>query len=121
MHTRHEDGKYHINGHTYEHLEGSRAQVFHGTAFRTCGWLTKKDIRMNKFGRLVSKAKSIKAKKDNRLEKNGFFASKGSFGVVKVDPAACKGKSAKKCRKSSGCKYVSGKSRKYCRTAKARK
>jgi 16S rRNA (guanine527-N7)-methyltransferase len=56
----------------------------------------KKDIRMNKFGRLVSKAKSIKAKKDNRLEKNGFFASKGSFGVVKIDPAACKGKSAKK-------------------------
>ena len=121
MHTRHEDGLYHISGHTYEHLEGSRAQVYHGTAFRTCGGLTKKDIRMNKFGRLVSKAKSIKAKKDNRLERNGFFASKGSFGVVKMDPAACKGKSAKKCRKSSGCKYVSGKSRKYCRTAKSRK
>jgi hypothetical protein len=76
---------------------------------------------MNKFGRLVSKAKSIKAKKDNRLEKNGYFAKKGSFGAIKIDPASCKGKSAKKCRKSSGCKYVSGKSRKYCRTAKARK
>lgn len=117
MHTRHEDGMYHIGGHIYSQLEGSRAQVYHGTAHHTSGGLTKKDIKMNKFGRLVSKAKSIKAKKDNRLEKNGFFASKGSFGVVKVDPAACKGKSAKKCRSSGKCKYVSGKTRKYCRKA----
>ena len=121
MHTRHEDNLYHIDGHTYNELEGSRAQVYHGTVFRTSGGLTKKDIFKNKWGKIVSKAKSMKAKKDNRLERNGFFASKGSFGVVKKEPAACKGKSAKKCRKSSGCKYVSGKSRKYCRTAKARK
>ena len=66
MHTRHDDGKYHIGGHTYAELEGSRAQVYHGTAFRTSGGLTKKDIRMNKFGRLVSKAKSMKAKKEKR-------------------------------------------------------
>ena len=121
MHTKHDDNMYHINGHTYKELEGSRAQVYHGTAFRTSGGLTKKDIRMNKFGRLVSKAKSMKAKKDNRLEKNGFFAKKGQFGVVKMDASACRGKSAKKCRKTSGCKYVSGKNRKYCRTAKAKK
>lgn len=121
MHTRHEDGKYHISGHTYAELVGSRAQVYHGSAFRTSGGLTKKDIRMNKWNRLVSKAKSMKAKKENRLEKSGFFAKKGQFGVVKMDASACRGKSAKKCRKTSGCKYVSGKSRKYCRTAKANK
>jgi hypothetical protein len=115
MHTRHEDGLYHIGQHTYKELEGSRAQVYHGTAHHTSGQLTKKDIFKNKWGKIVSKAKSMKAKKENRLEKNGFFASKGSFGVVKKEPKACRGKSAKKCRKTSGCKYVSGKTRKYCR------
>jgi hypothetical protein len=121
MHTRHEDGMYHISGHKYSQLEGSRAQVYHGTAHHTSGGLQKKDIKMNKWNRLVSKAKSMKAKKENRLEKSGFFATKGQFGVVKKEASECRGKSAKKCRKSSGCKYVSGKSRKYCRTAKSRK
>jgi hypothetical protein len=117
MHTRHEDGKYHIDGHTYSQLEGSRAQVYHGTAYRTSGNLTKKDIKKNKFNRLVSKAKSMKAKKENRLEKSGFFAKKGQFGVVKKEAGECRGKSAKKCRSSGKCKYVSGKTRKYCRKA----
>jgi hypothetical protein len=31
------DGKYHIKGKTYEMLIGSRAQVWHGTAFKTNG------------------------------------------------------------------------------------
>ncbi len=83
MHTRHEDGMYHISGHKYSQLEGSRAQVYHGTAFRTSGGLTKKDIRMNKWNRLVSKAKSMKAKKENRLVKLGFKTQKGKFGVAK--------------------------------------
>ena len=82
MHTRHEDNLYHIDGHTYKELEGSRAQVYHGTVHHTCGGLTKKDLKMNKWGKIVSKAKSIKAKKDNRLERNGFFASKGSFVFI---------------------------------------
>jgi hypothetical protein len=117
MHTRQEDGMYHISGHIYSQLEGSRAQVYHGTAFRTSGGLTKKDIKMSRWGRLVSKAKSMKAKKENRLEKSGFFAKKGQFGVVKREAGECRGKSAKKCRSSGKCKYVSGKTRKYCRKA----
>ena len=40
---------------------GSRAQVFHGTAARTTGGLTKKDLRMVD-GRIVSKDKSKGAK-----------------------------------------------------------
>ena len=42
---------------------GTRAQVMHGTADKTPGGLTKKDLKYNKWGRIVSKAKSAKAKK----------------------------------------------------------
>lgn len=63
---------------------GSRAQVMHGTAQKTSGGLTRKDLKMNKWGRIVSKAKSAKAKKENRLSKMGFKTEKGKFGVVKT-------------------------------------
>jgi hypothetical protein len=63
---------------------GSRAQVMHGTAHHTSGGLTKGDLKMNKWGRIVSKAKSAKAKKENRLAKMGYKTQKGKFGVVKT-------------------------------------
>jgi hypothetical protein len=63
---------------------GSRAQVMHGTAHHTTGGLTRKDLKMNKWGRIVSRAKSSKAKKENRLAKMGFKTQKGKFGVVKT-------------------------------------
>lgn len=63
---------------------GSRAQVMHGTAQHTSGGLTKKDLKMNKWGRIVSRAKSAKAKKENRLSKMGYKTEKGKFGVVKT-------------------------------------
>ena len=62
---------------------GSRAQVMHGTAHHTSGGLTKNDLKMNKWGRIVSRAKSAKAKKENRLSKLGFKTQKGKFGIVK--------------------------------------
>lgn len=40
------------------HTIGSRAQVMHGTAQRTAGGLTKADLKMNKWGRIVSRKKS---------------------------------------------------------------
>jgi hypothetical protein len=64
---------------------GSRAQVMHGTAAHTSGGLTKKDLKMNKWGRIVSRKKSMKAKKDKRLEKAGYKTKKGKFGVSKKD------------------------------------
>lgn len=70
---------------------GSRAQVMHGTAHHTSGGLTKKDLKMNKWGRIVSKAKSAKAKKENRLSKMGFKTQKGKFGVVKTGKKTRKG------------------------------
>ena len=45
------DGKYHIDGHAYEKLVGSRAQVWHGTAYKTAygrEGLKKRDLLMNK-------------------------------------------------------------------------
>ena len=42
------NGNYIIHGHKYEMLEGSRAQVMHGTAYKTSGELTKNDLRHKK-------------------------------------------------------------------------
>ena len=49
---------------------GTRAQVMHGTAKKTSGGLLKKDLTYNKSGSIVSKKKSLLAKKsDNGLLK----------------------------------------------------
>ncbi len=42
---------------------GSRAQVMHGTAKETSGGLKKEDLAYNKSGSIVSKKKSVEAKK----------------------------------------------------------
>jgi len=68
----------------YEMTVGSRAQVFHGTARKTSGGLTKKDLIQNKSGRIVSKRKHFTAKKDRRLIKHGYGTKKGHFGAVKI-------------------------------------
>jgi hypothetical protein len=83
-HMKHEDGTYHIHGKKYEVLEGSRAQVWHGTAYKTAGGLTKDHLMKNKHGRIVSKKKHATAKREKRLLKAGYTAKKGKFGAVKV-------------------------------------
>jgi hypothetical protein len=64
---------------------GSRAQVMHGTADHTSGGLKKGDLKYNKYGRIVSRKKSQKAKKEKRLEKAGYKTRKGKFGAIKKD------------------------------------
>jgi hypothetical protein len=64
---------------------GSRAEVFHGNAKKTTGGLTKSDLLQNKHGEIVSRKKSMTAKKEKRLEKAGYFTKKGVFGFVKKD------------------------------------
>lgn len=88
-------GHYMIKGHKYEMLIGSRAQVYHGTAYKTSGGLKKGDIMMNKNGRIVSKAKHNTAKKEKRLVKAGYGTKKGKFGYVMI------GKKTKKSKKGS--------------------
>ena len=88
-------GKYSVSGRTFDVLIGTRAQVWHGTAYKTTGGLTKSDIMKNKSGRIVSKAKHHSAKKEKRLVKAGFLTKKGHFGFIK------NGKSMRKGRKGS--------------------
>lgn len=82
--------------------EGSRAQVWHKTAKKTSGGLTRSDLMMNKHGRIVSKKKHGTAKKEMRLVKHGYGAKKGKFGMVRLSKTS-KGKkkpSSKKKTKS---------------------
>jgi hypothetical protein len=75
---------------------GSRAEVWHGNAKKTTGGLTKKDLIKNKHGELVSKKKHITAKREKRLEKAGYFTTKGKFGYVKKDGKSRKTKSKRR-------------------------
>ena len=88
--SRTSNGKYAVSGKTYDALIGTRAQVWHGTAYKTSGGLTHSHLMKNKSGRIVSKAKHVSAKKDKRLIKAGYLTKKGHFGFVK------KGKTMKK-------------------------
>jgi hypothetical protein len=82
--SRSANGKYVVHGKSFEVLIGTRAQVWHGTAYKTSGGLTKSHLMKNQAGRIVSKAKHISAKKEMRLEKYGYGAKKGKFGYVKI-------------------------------------
>ena len=64
---------------------GSRRQVMNGNAMRTAGGLTKKQLRKNKHGRIVSIRASKSARKHNHLKKAGWTAKKGEFGAVRVE------------------------------------
>ena len=81
------DGKYHIDGELFKKLVGTRAEVMHGTAYKTTGGLLKKDLAYDKTKtRIVSAKKQKTAKAEKRLEKHGYFAEKGKFGYVKKSP-----------------------------------
>ena len=100
---KHSDGKYHIDGKKFDELIGSRAKVYHGTAYKTSGNLKKKDLFKNKHDRIVSAKKHKTAKKERRLEKHGYFAKKGKFGAVRKDGAKTRRRrGTKKGRKSRG-------------------
>lgn len=51
------------NGTKYNMRVGSRAQVMHRTAYKTSGGLLLVDLKMNKWGRIVSKRKQEAGKK----------------------------------------------------------
>jgi hypothetical protein len=83
--TKTTDGKYVIKGDKYDSLVGSRAQVWHKTAFKTTGSLKRTNLFKNKNGRIVSKSKYMTAKKEKRLIKHGYGTKKGVFGSVKLN------------------------------------
>tara|TARA_B000000475_G_scaffold210401_1_gene172394 strand:+ start:256 stop:672 length:417 start_codon:yes stop_codon:yes gene_type:complete len=112
-------------GRTYKNLVGTRAEVMHGTAFKTSygrtksqdgDALTRRDLKYNKHGRIVSVEKSSKKNKLlKQLRDAGYTTKKGKFGAVKT---------AKKGRKSSRGRKGRRKSRrktKRCRHKSGRK
>lgn len=58
-----------LTGGAFAKQVGSRAEVVHGTAHHTSGGLTKKQLKYNKYGRIVSVKKSTMAKKSKTLKK----------------------------------------------------
>ena len=67
--TRNKDGGYTVDGNIYETLIGSRTNVFYGKSYKTTGGLKKADLIINKYGKILSRKKSISEKIINRLEK----------------------------------------------------
>lgn len=95
---RHNDGKYHLDGKAFKELFGSRQQVWNGTSYKTPGGLRRKELMMNKWGRIVSKKKHATAKREHKQKKRlfaKFTAKKGKFGAVRRD-----GKGVKKTKKN---------------------
>ena len=77
--SRQADGHYHIKGHTYKELIGSKRQVANKTAYKTSGNLTISDIILSKKGKWVSRKKHNFEKKYKRLVKSGFCTTPGVF------------------------------------------
>jgi hypothetical protein len=98
--TKTESGKYKIAGKMFELLVGTRAQVWHGTAYKTSGGLSKPNLMQNHAGRIVSKAKHATAKKEMRLLKHGYGTQKGKFGFVKL--TGHRGRKSRHSRKTRG-------------------
>lgn len=91
-HTKGKDGKYNVKGKKYNVLSGSRAQVMHGTAYKTTGGLTKDKMKFNKHGRIVSVRASRQAAKHQTLKKKGYVTKKGVFGAFKNGKSVVKSK-----------------------------
>ena len=66
---------------------GSRRQVMYGSKTHTPGRLTKKDLKYNKNGRIVSRKRSARARKEKRLTKAGYHTKKGVFGSFQRTPS----------------------------------
>ena len=63
---------------------GTRAEVWHGTAKCTAGGLHKGDLMKNKHGRIISKKKHAAGKRALKyLHNAGYIAKKGTFGTKK--------------------------------------
>ena len=95
----------------FKNLVGTRAEVMHGTAYKTTygkiksrggDALTKKDLKYNK-GRIVSRVKSGKKKQLlAQLRNAGYTYKRGSFGAVKIGSPARTAKRGRRCRHKKG-------------------
>ena len=58
-----------MEGGAYTSRIGSRRQVMNGSALKTAGGLRKKDLMLNKRGRIVSRRKSAAAKRSKLINR----------------------------------------------------
>jgi hypothetical protein len=65
---RNKQGTYIIDGQEYKKNEGTRQEVWDGIAYQTSGCLLKPNLTLNKYGKLVSKDKSIASMYNNHLD-----------------------------------------------------
>jgi hypothetical protein len=86
----------------YKRIIGTRAEVWHGTAKKTSGGLTKNNLMMNKHGRIVSRSKHSTAKREMRLLKHGYGTKRGKFGYVKMGAKGTRGTKRRGSRKMRG-------------------
>jgi hypothetical protein len=85
-----------------EQTFGSKAQVWHGTAKKTSGGLTKSDLMKNKHGRIVSRRKHNMGKKSIKyLRKMGYIAKKGKFTLFHKGHRSSKRNRSRKMRGGS--------------------
>ena len=116
------DGLYHVNGGKFKGLIGSRAQVMHGTVYKTRGGLTKNKLKFNKGGKIVSRAKSS-SNPLKRLTDAGYSTKKGKFGSFKNGSAVKSRRGTRrKSRKRTAKKRRTKRRRtgKRCRTKKGK-
>ena len=57
--TREKDGFFHIEGKTYSKLIGTRDEVWKYIAYKTAGCLTRGELILNKYGKIVSVSKAV--------------------------------------------------------------
>jgi len=101
----------------YKKLVGTRAEVMHGTVYKTTygkvkseggNALTKVNLKYNKNGRIVSRVKSSKGPALlKQLRDAGYTTQKGKFGAVKTSKKGRKPRNKTR-RKSRRCRHKSG-------------
>ena len=62
---------YFPNTKKYDKLIGTRDDVWNGYAYKTTGGLTINDLTTNKYGKIISRKKSIQESVDNKFFKYG--------------------------------------------------
>ena len=106
-------------GRTYKNLVGTRAEVMHGSTFKTSygrtksqggDALTRRDLKYNKQRRIVSVAKSKKGPQLlKQLRDAGYTTKKGKFGAIKTAKKGRKSPKGRKARrKTKRCRHKSG-------------
>jgi hypothetical protein len=90
--------------HTFKKTIGTRAEVFHLTAKKTSGGLTRRDLIKNKKGRIVSKKQQAHGRRQiKKLFALGYKPKKGTFKLMRKSMVdGRRKKQTKKDRKRGG-------------------